>query len=76
MKPGELVEITFLDHCMNGGECECKVWGKVEVLNRLKVELTTWELQTKDEKDREQNREYFTILRKVIISTRRLSYQR
>lgn len=70
MKQGDLVEITFLDHCMNGGPCECKVWGKVEDLNRLRVELTTWELQTDDEKDRESNREFFTILRKVIISTK------
>jgi hypothetical protein len=73
MKPGDIVEISFWDHCMNGEECECKVWGKVETLNRLKVELTTWELQTESEKDRESNREFFTILRKVIIGWKVLS---
>lgn len=73
MKPGDIVEISFWDHCMNGEEFECRVWGKVEVVNRLKVELTTWEVRTADEKVREANREFFTILRKVIIGWRVLS---
>ena len=70
MKKGDLVEVTFWDHCMNGEVCECKVWGKLEDANRLRLEITTWELQSHSEKDREQNREYFTILRKVIISAK------
>lgn len=70
MKKGDLIEVTFWDHCMNGDACECKVWGKLEDANRLRLEITTWELQTKDQKARDHNREYFTILRKVIISAR------
>lgn len=70
MKLGDIVEVRFWDHCMNGGECECVVWGRLASQNRLKLEITTWELQSHSEKDREQNREFFTILRKVIISTR------
>lgn len=55
---------------MNGGECECRVFGRLESHNRLKLEITTWELITDDEKAREANREFFTILKKVVIETR------
>jgi hypothetical protein len=68
MRKGDLVEIRFWDHCMNGAPCECKVWGKVESAGRAHIELTTWELQTDDQKERDHNREFFSILRKVIIS--------
>jgi hypothetical protein len=76
MKQGDLVEVLFWDHCMNGDPMECKVWGKVEYLSRAHVEITTWELQTKSAKEKENNREFFSILKKVIISTRVLAPKR
>ena len=70
MKLGDIVQVHFWDHSSNMAPVKCTVWGKVALMTRLHVELSSWEIESNDLDTKEANREYVSILKSAIISTK------
>ena len=70
---GKLVEITFLDHCIEGkgeklkGNMKFKVWGRVEKMNKEVIVVRQWELQNGPKDMRKANNEIAKILRSAVV---------
>lgn len=74
MKKGDIVELTFLDHCTHDGTHDkgpitCTAIGKVVALKPGWVTLASWWVVGTP---LDSNSELCTILRSVILKTRRL----
>lgn len=73
MIKGKLVELTFLDHCIQGkgeklkGTMKFKIWGRVERMSKEVIVIRQWELQTGSKDMKKNNNEIATILRSAII---------
>lgn len=76
MKQGDLIQIEFWDHSSNMAPVKCRVWGRVSMLTRMHVEVTSWEVESNDQDVKEDNREYVSILRKAIIASKILAVKR
>lgn len=73
---GKIVEVTFLDHVLEGpGEknddiMKFKVWGKVQSITPEVISLKTWELQNGDSHTKKRNNEVARILVSTITDIR------
>ena len=74
LKLGQIAEIRFLDHCEgsdDGEPMEFVVWGRVSAVKRTAYEVTCWGYAD-DKRQGDDNETRFSIVRKAILSTRRL----
>lgn len=73
MIKGKLVELTFLDHSIEGkgdklkGAMKFKVWGRVERMSKEVIVIRQWELLTGCKEMKKQNNEIAKILRSAIV---------
>lgn len=69
---GQLVEVTFPDHCIEPrgeklkGVMKFKVWGRVERMNKEVIVIRQWELQNGPKEMKKHNNERAKILRSAI----------
>ncbi|MGO9108526.1 MAG: hypothetical protein ACLP9L_04770 [Thermoguttaceae bacterium] len=76
LKPGQIVEATFLDHCEGGGiPMPCIVYGQVLSVNKLALTVGSWLCADPDygHDPRDPNLKCFTILRSTVTSIRHLT---
>lgn len=77
MKIGDLVHITFRDHCFTIGGAtpaiKCEVTGFLAHINKLELVVASWVVEGDLE---ESNNDTYTILRSAIIKTTRLRFSR
>lgn len=70
---GKLYKIRFHDHCVGIKDTmQCEVVGWVLDDNDLRVVLTHWIVDTKDEDMKALNVEYTTLAKSCIIRVRKL----
>lgn len=75
---GKIVEVEFLDHCLEPvGEktkdlMRFKVWGVVQSFTKKQLTIRTWELQVGDKETRKHNNEVAKILSASIVSIKEL----
>jgi hypothetical protein len=76
LRVGDLVEITFLDHCEDGDDSlEFTVWGRVENITRTAYKIASWVYhdpiaQARD--GNEENENYYIIVKTAVTKKRRL----
>lgn len=73
---GDIAEIRFLDHCEDPEDdaaLEFVVWGRITAKTRTHYEVTCW-AYADGERYADHNEKRFQILRKTILSTKRLKH--
>lgn len=72
-KPGKAYAVKFLDHCVGikGSMTIIAIGFCVENTEKHAV-FTSWEIESDDEKLKDDNREYFTIIKSCIIKKKLL----
>lgn len=72
MKPGQVVRIEFLDHCMNEGlegtdPVLCEVFGRIFKVSKDHVVVVSWGVM---DPTRASGCEVFTVLRSTILKVK------
>jgi acyl-CoA hydrolase len=76
IKPGNVVELQFLDHVQDGKDAiEFRVWGEVLDITRTSIRVACWAHVDKSMRDEPEpfNETTFTIVKKAITAVRVLS---
>lgn len=79
VKPGAVVEITFLDHVEDGNDAiEFKVWGRIRYVTKRTVTVETWAYADKNDEgdDGSVNVKAFTIVKKAMTDLRFLIHRK
>lgn len=79
VKPGAVVEITFLDHVEDGNDAiEFKVWGRIRYVTKRTVTVETWAYADKNGEgdDGSVNVKAFTIVKKAMTDLRFLIHRK
>ncbi len=75
IRRGQLVEVSFLDHCEGGGApLEFTVWGEVLSIDKVSLTIASWVYSdTKIHRDpKDPDIKSFTILRSTVKSLSRM----
>lgn len=76
IRPGNIVELQFLDHVQDGKDAiEFRVWGEVLDITRTSIRLACWAHVNKAMRDEPEpfNETTFTIVKKAITACRVLA---
>lgn len=76
MKIGDLVKISFWDHCKaipgNAQPIECTVFGRVGEKTKLFVRIDSWNASEEEVETYSENRDSYAIIRSTIKKVRKL----
>jgi hypothetical protein len=70
-KMGRLYKVQFYDHCVGiKGAMKCEAVGWLIAEDKDSITISPWRTITNDKEVYDNNHEYITILKKVIIKSR------
>jgi len=76
IQKGDLVQITFLDHCENSNDAlEFIIWGRIDRITRTAYIIASWVYNDPVEQAKDTNTDnenYYVIVRKAITNIKKL----